>query len=353
TFGQGGHWPHVAYRALDLTCPQAQRFVAALHSLPNCTSASVMTGGAYHYALAKHTPRKHAADSLTPIDALELVLYAYSLPGAPALHSLRTQVHRSERRLPGMPEGNVFAAKLEDLTVVNDRHRKGCYDSRVSHFLAPGSALKTLRFAYHQYHFDCKLAPLHRPWIAPPLESLVLFGTSLRGSGLMTMLSQLKGSLASLSIQFVYLNTQSWSEVIEFIRDTPFTALRRISLCFIYSRSDDIFKWCPLWRARNELEASCGGAFDFGLWNWDGCPPAVKEHVMCVRFNAGKGGAPGMKRALSAMLEYRHETLPKGDCESEGSAGVMGLPNYKRSENYERWTGVAGETMRAIDKFSR
>lgn len=349
TFGRGRRWWRLRSDTLNLTGAGVGSTVAVLHSFSNCTSVTVTAGGEWS---PPDPPRTGFEGALSPTDALELVLHAYSLPGAPPLHRLRTAVSRKtpKKRPPRTPDGNVFGAGLEELTIELDREKKGRYRSRASDFVAAGSGLKALRLMHWNCAFHCQLAPGRAPGAAPPLESLTLGMMSVREADLLTLLSKLEGTLTSLSFYSVFLSTGTWPNVLEYLQATPFPALRRISMHrSASSHNNHSISWCPLWRARDELQDGCGGTFEFGrgrVSNW-----ALSEHVIGVRFEAARGGAGAVKRALQAMMGYQHmhllEPRETRGCESARSSEIKGVPlinaSVKQAWYYERWTGIPVE----------
>lgn len=349
TFGRGRRWWRLHGATLDLTSATVRSTIAVLHQFANCTSVTVTTGGVW---VSSQAPRAGHEGALSPTETLELVLHAYSLPGAPPLHRLRTAVSRKspKNRPPGAPDGSVLGKNLQELTIELDREKKGRYRSRASDFLAERSRLKELRIMYCKHAFNCELAPKGGD-LVPPLESLTLGDMSVRDNDLLGLISKFEDTLSCLSLYSVFLRKGTWVNVMEYLYATPFPALRQISMHGASSRHDTChsISWCPLWRARDEVQASCGGIFEFGrgrVSNW-----CRWQHIIGVRFEAGPDGAEGVKRALRAMMGYQHthllEPRETGECESARAPEIKGVPVINGSVNqaryYDRWTGVPVE----------
>ena len=359
--GDDGHWPRIEGGHLDLNSSLVQQFTQMLSRFPNCTSATVTDQRArlsYHPRNINSGPE----ESLTSADAVELMLHASSVPGAPRIQSFRIRVSRD---LDWNPPGaiskatiasaqNSWTTHLPELVLEFPAESDRDNEDNLLHLLTSSSNLKTLRLKWHA-EFGSEGYTLTRhldkfPDFAPPLENLLLGTLTLAESDVLRLLMSCRDTLSSLSFYIVKLRSGSWKNILEFLYDTPFQGLRRLSM---YACSDgsegDYTAFCPLWK-NQQLRGSCGGTFEFGRsrtgrrGDRGNRPKVLQLHITGFLFET-KEGAPAMNSALRACIENSHRAPstydPSPPCAHFTELRkVSQVTPFNRSEPYTEWTGL-------------
>ncbi|SPO07068.1 uncharacterized protein DNG_09762 [Cephalotrichum gorgonifer] len=124
SYGFNGHWPRLEDGRVDRECELVRQFVDSLSRLSNCTSVTFIGGR----PLMGKPPYKGPEQNLSSVDALDLVLHALSVPGAPFLRYFQASIGRG---LDWYPRGritraavaaveNLLAGHLEEITLELD-----------------------------------------------------------------------------------------------------------------------------------------------------------------------------------------------------------------------------------------
>ena len=347
-----GSWPHKQGGCLDLDSELVKEFVHILSRFPNCTRVTL----AEDRAIAYFPENGGYERRLTSADMVELLLYAYSVPGAPPIYSFRIRIVHDRDWVLGLAgiSGPAavsvqrnWTAHLRELVLEFPANGDDNFMTML-HLLTSAPKLKTLRLVLRSNADGRPLGDLlcrhldKFPDFTPSLEALTLGLLDLEEPILLRLLSACQDTLRTLDLYRV--RVRSWKTILEYLYAIPFPKLRRLSMHSCADGSEGkIVGFCPLWKDQ-ELQGLPGGTFEFKRSNTRG----YQVHITGALFEA-KPGTPTMKQALRALMERCHR------CPSEynGEAPCAPLHELRKvpliapyivphNNDYQRWTGLPG-----------
>ncbi|SPO04097.1 uncharacterized protein DNG_06780 [Cephalotrichum gorgonifer] len=354
-YGKEGHWPRLESGAVSPGSALAAEFSAAISRFPNCAAATVTDE---LVRIVRHPSDVGPERCLSSPDAAELVLRAYSssAPGAPPLRSFRVLIRRDlDWWLPGSITAatvasarQALAGHLRELVLKSSGPEPDDWLNQTLDLATASPSLVTLRLLFGDLVREGgELVAGYRlgerlEGFAPPLEHLTLGGLAMREADLLCLLSQWSDTLETLAFYHMKLSPGIWTGVLQNLHDKPFNRLRRFSMQRCLDGDDRATTaFCPLWKARKELQESCDGEFEFRFSRTNG-RGRRELHIAGVLFEPRRG-APGMGLGLRAMMEYSHRpSVEPGvtpPCAPDQDIRVCG----PTSDSYTRWTGLGPE----------
>lgn len=315
-YGDDGYWLRLESGIVDADSHLARQFVAAVSLFPNCTTAVVTDSRARHCRPGEDwTPE----ENLSSADAVELVLRAYSVPGAPPIQRLHIRIQSGrDWVLPALiSESRIASAQracathLQEL-VIEFKAREDEYLARMLGLITASPNLRTLTLMWHCYGFRDSNQAGYRlgqhlegfSGFIPPLEHLELARIALRETSVLRLLSGCHRTLKTLAFNRVGINPGPWVDILRHLQDGQFYGLRRISLQGCRDVSDNsTLAFCPLREAQERLQETCGGTFEFRYSRT--AQRAMELHVVGVLFET-ESGTSAMKAGLKALIEHSH-----------------------------------------------
>ena len=350
--GYGGNWSRLPRGPVDPSSKLAQKFISAVHNLPSCTRVSItdvgIQRGPPQAGIDAFGLNLKPAHHLSPLDALELFLHAYSLPAAAPLRDLCIRV--TNKRY--WPACTALSSSTMDAVLPN-------WTTNAENFLLeflPGdegmplllrlltaaTGLKSLRLTWEVPEEDCgflyglgygirresssgsQLLRCLEDYLdsPPPLDTLALRGISTSEANLLDLLSRCRDTLTNLSLSSVGLSTGTWTSVLKHLRSLSFPNLRNFSMYGCTQQDTrSALAFCHLFQSREALEPF-GGTFDFAT----GGRYRITPHIIGVLFQS-EYGATAFKVGLRAIMDkchvFAYEERP-ARCEALG--GVPNLP---------------------------
>ena len=351
-YGRGGYWPRLENGAVDPGSALVAEFSTAMSRFPNCAAATITDE---LVRIGGHPSNVGPERCLSSSDAAELVLRAYSVPGAPPLRSFRVLIHRG---VDWQPKENItgatvasaqraLAGHLQELVFKSNGPETDDQLSLMLDLVTASQSLTILRLfcgcpvAREGYAETGFLLGRRLKGFMLPLEHLTLSGITMRGADLCTLLSQWSTTLETLAFHDTEISPGLWTSVLQHLHNVPFTRLRRFSMqrCLDGDRVTTAF--CPLWKMKTELEKLCDCEFEFKYWRTN--RSGTREfHVTGVLFEPRRG-PPGMRQGLRAIMEYSHRpSVEPGvtpPCASDQEIRVCGLAR----DTHRGWTGLGPE----------
>ena len=404
-YGHGAHWPRLRNKrrqiaTVDPSSEHAKQFVDAISRFPNCDTATVTETMKKQRPPVTNRKKPPFTEALSSADAVELVLCAYSAPGAPPIRCFRVRCDTCVDWFAwpmALSETTTtlarvaFAAHVTELVLHSaaagyDGEARDGYVPHILGLLTAATNVRTLRLVWggarHQKKslFDLSSGNYDGSWnyevgvsyqnplgphldafpgFAPPLENLTLGHMALSQDHLLKFLAMCQSTLADLRMYNVHLVPGSWKKVLGFLRGGTFPKLRRIAIHgavygtihgAIYGKDLTYLTFCPLWGARGEIQTTYGGGFEFGTISMSSTSP--EAHILGVVFEA-KLGAPSMEAGLGIMVEYSRREAKglnwKDPCEEAGPVAEQLLQPLKEPaaayKGYESFTGLSAIVM--------
>lgn len=319
TLGGERIWPRRGSSVLDFSSAVARNFQDTVQRLDNCITFEVcdrpgVPGG-----------DDGAAFGLSPIDALHLVLSAMAT-GTRHTQTLRIYLERQptlgdRRQFPSIAISPAMFLSLQDLDIF--WHIRAELVWQFLNMITAATHLKRLHLNFGTSEdangFLHQLAAV--PTL-PPIADLRLGRMiSVSGTALVNVILRFQGTLRTLHIGHLNLDSGDWDSVFGTLSRHDFPCLESIALCFIrapqppdHNHTGTVY-FCPLRLKQKTLER-CGGAFEFML-----VPDRGKTRVGGVRYT---GSRTGTKLALEALADGSHYLLSR-----VARSPSPGLPNMK------------------------
>ncbi|MBE3042674.1 hypothetical protein IMZ48_08880, partial [Candidatus Bathyarchaeota archaeon] len=271
-------WPRCTdtyYREIDVSSKRVKQFAEALLCFPNCTRAVIPDYENLGPVSPRHAKRKGShlrfnliqKEDISSDDAAEILLHAYSLPGAPPIRSFQALL----REDTDVPASLTFTKATLDAV----RKNWGTYlEGLVLQFPSYGNmetfrlitdahSLTSLRIVWNE-RWEINGPPgdkLFRhlddsPDFAPPLETLALGGITLGEEGdlLPRFLSRFQDTLVSLAFSELSLTPGAWKSVFRYL--TAFPNLESLSIYNCTEGANNLV-FCKMCASRNPQDL-CG-----------------------------------------------------------------------------------------------
>lgn len=372
--GYGGYWPRLPGGPVDPSSKLAQQFTSAVRRLPGCTRVSitdVKTQSGPPQAGVDIGPG--CARLLSPLDAIELTLYAYSLPGAPPLRDLHIRVtnrpfYAARKAISSSTIDAVlpnWAANAEGLLLEFMPEDQGM--PLLLRLLTAATGLKSLRltWAAPEENYRSAYGMEYVIWRdnlggsllslyirdSPeysPLETLALRGITTNEADLLVVLSRCRHTLTSLSFSNMGLSAGTWTSVLKHLRASAFPNLRSLSMYMCTQREGrGAVGFCNLLESR-EAAGPNGGTFDFAT----GASFRMRLHVIGVLFQSW--GASTFEAGLRAIVD-RCRVLPYEDRGSGRCEALVGVPTFPADGHAgplsaRQWWITTGERERGVGR---